>query len=286
MAQQNIPASNRTVESSDNELISTELLGITHITLEEQLAAFERQAGEVPATIDDDRTSGTWQDVIKDMDDLGKRIEATREDVKAPYLNATRIVDGYFKALSDTKGKPGRLQHARALISRKVLDYLHRKEAIARAAREAEARRQREAEEAALRARLEAEEAARKAEEAGRAKAAANRQREADAAAAAAQIANARAFEAEQQAAAKPADLTRTRGENSLATIAVTWDFIVDDPAALKGAKLWPYVTAAAKEQAIRAYIKANGPKTIREDEDWQPIDGCRMVRKRNLHVR
>lgn len=282
-----VPAADRDVQSTDNALVSPELLRITNISLEEQIAAFERLAGTAPARIDTDEECGPWQDAAKEMSALAKLIETTRESTKEPFLAACRIVDGYFKNLSETKGTtPGRLQRAHAQIASPISAYLQRKEAEARKAREEAARRAREDQERADAAARRAAQERQKAEEDGRKRAAANAaarqaQAEADASHAAA-----KAFEADQQAASKPADLARTRSDSSLATLKVEWDFKVDDLDAIKGAPLWQYVPRAGKEQAIRAYIKANAPKMLAEGQNWQPLIGVTMICKRGLQVR
>lgn len=290
MNERTIPASDRQVEATDNEIISTELLAINNSGLDLDLKQLEAKAAGVPARIDDDITSGTWQDVIKELDGIAKHAKAIREETKAPYLRAAKIVDGFFFALSSETASqtPGRVQRARYAIAQVVSDYLTRKELAERKRREA-------AEAAAREAARVAEEARRKAELARiqseqdmetqrRQASAAERERKAQAEAA---VAEARAFEAQQQAAAKPHELARVRSEaGSLATPKVTWEFEIIDLDDIPGKDLWRHVPRSGKEAAIRAYIKASAPDTLADDANWQPIRGVKMIRKRGLSVR
>lgn len=288
MAKQSIPASNREVQPSDNTLIDADRLYIAHRPLELRLLDVERRAEQVP-TINSDDESSPWQDLVADMDTLGSDIEGTRIEVKDPFERAVAAVNAvFFGWHAPRKGQtPGRLQLARAKVTGAIAEYMMRKETAARIAREAEARRQRDLEAAARDAARKAEEARRKAEEEGRKKAASNQAAKEAEARAAASAAEARAFEAEQQAAAKPAELSRTRsGGGALASLKVAWDFKVDDYATLKGASLWQHVTPAAKDAAIRAYIKANAPEHLAEDQEWQPLAGVKMIRTRSFQQR
>lgn len=284
------PASDRTVLIGDNELISPHLLEISHAALEQRLSALERRADQVPE-IDSDEDSGPWQETIADLDSLARDIEATRVQVKDPFERAVEIANGFFFAMhAPRKGQtPGRLQTARNKIVAEVQGYLQRKEARARAEREAEARRQREIAEDARRKEEAAAAARRKAEDEERSRAATNAAAREAAAGATAAAAEARQFEAEQQAQAKPADLARTRSDGgTLATLQVEWDFSITDLDQVKGAPLWQYVPRSGKEAAIRAYIRANAPRTIEsgKENEWQPLVGVRMVCKRKLQVR
>lgn len=285
----NIPASNRVVGASDNIVISSEALREEHNELEQAVAKFEKQAERVPARIADEKIQGEWQDCIKEIDDLGKRIESERERVKSPFLTMCGVVDGVFKSLYEksTRGTPGRLNKARTKIAASTDDFLARKEREERMRREEEAARAREEQCKAEEVQRKAQEAARKAEDEERTRAAANQQRKADDAAADASVASARAYELEQQAKAKPADLSRTRSEGgTLGTLKLSWDFECLDIEAVRGAQLWAFVSHDAKKKAIAAYIRANAPSEIADGDDWQPIVGVRMIQKRSGQYR
>jgi hypothetical protein len=216
--------------------------------LAERAAALVEAATRVPDSIDDDETSGRAQDFVKQLDAHRKRAESLRVDTKEPYLNAGRLIDGFFKAQIAPVDK------AKKEITARITAYLRRKEAAERAAREVEAAKARE------RAEREAAEAAKAAEaealkdEAALA-AAIEKEEAADAAKADAVI-------KATEAAASTAELSRTRGElGSLASLRTVW---ICDPdsinrAALDLEALRPYFTANAIEQAIRAYIRAGG---------------------------
>jgi len=76
----------------------------------------------------------------------------------------------------------------------------------------------------------------------------------------------------------KTADLARTRSAvgGSVGTLEDVWDYEVTDAEALRPEQLWDYVSAEAKEAAIRAYIRINAPK--QHVENWNPLAGVRMI--------
>lgn len=284
-----VPASNRSVATSDNELITPERLRSNLFYFETELSELEAQASRVPTRITDEKTQGSFQDLIKDLDKLGKELEAERKRVKQPYLTACGIVDSTFKSMYEesARGTPGRLNIARLKVSTATDDFMIRKEAAERKRLADEAAALREEQRKADETRRKAEEAQHKAEEEGRTKTAANQERKADDAAADASMAGAHAFELEQQAKAKPAELARVRSDGgTLGTLKLSWDFRIDNLSAVKGAPLWAFVTAAAKEAAIRAYVKENGPEELPPGEDWQPLVGVTMVQKRTGQYR
>lgn len=275
-----IPASNRVVGAGDN-LITTDRLAESFAPFEQTLSAYEQEAANIPTSINTDKESGTLQDLYKEIDAHAKAIEGARIDVKEPYLNAGRTIDGFFKGLTT------RAEASKNKIGSVIQSYLRRKadarrreeEEAARKLREEEAEKRRLAEEA----RLRAEELA-----------AANKPKRADAQQAkaaeaedAANNAGMEAFERESNAQAKSADFARTRSAaGSLGTLADTWNFRIDDIDAVKGAKLWPLVARIEKERAIRQYIKLHAPKQLAEGEEWQPLDGVTMFRASKLQVR
>jgi hypothetical protein len=274
----NVPAADRLVIPTDNlrTLITADDLTIDHQNLIDAIADIETFLPDIPDRIDDDETSGEWQDVASRITAVMKAIEANRETVKAPYLTAGRAVDGFFKALEK------RCLVVADKVRSPIAGYLRRKAEEERQRREQEAARAREEK---ARLQREADEARRREEAATRAATQAKHQQAATKAEAAADEAAHRASFFEREAQAKSADLSRTRSTGgSLATLEDVWDFEIADITKLKGAALWPFVTAAAKEAAVRAYIKANGPGPEHKGP-WEPIDGVKFFRTTKLKV-
>lgn len=203
-------------------------------------------AKRAPARVTNEDEAGAVNDFIKMLDAARKRSEALRKDLKEPYLQAGREVDGFFKKISDPL-----LDTKRDLTSR-VTRYLQEKESAERRRRQEEERRARE----------EAERLAREAEE--RAAALANDD-DLDAAIAAedaARIAEAEAAERRREAEAKAAELSRTRSDlGTVGSLRSQWvhDENSVDRAALDLEALRPHIPEAALHQAIRSFIRAGG---------------------------
>jgi hypothetical protein len=268
-----IPAAGRTVEPIDNRppLITIDELSMDHANYVQKAAAFRAKLADLPSVIDDDITCGIWQDIIKDVDTELKSVERTRVDVKAPFLAGERVIDGYFGTVATD------LAGTRGSMAAVVGAHLRRK-AAAEAARLAEvARKKREEEE---RQRAEAAEAARRAQalENQRRMAAASEKRvQASVAQQGAMTAGAEAAAANKAASAKPAEHARTRSAGgSLGTLAEHWTFEILDQAKLPAADLWAYVPMAAKETAVRAFVKSGGRK----------LEGARIFSDTKLQVR
>src|SRR5579859_1871141 len=118
---------------------------------DELLAAMER----VPTVIMDETVCGRVADFVKQVTGCYKLAENARTAAKEPHLSAGRIVDGFFKGITDP------LEKIRRSLDQRLTVYQRAKADAERRAREAEAERQRiEAE----RLRREAEEAAAKLE--------------------------------------------------------------------------------------------------------------------------
>lgn len=211
---------------------------------DELLAAVER----APQIVNDEDTAKRVADFVKQIAAAHKNAETTRVSEKEPHLAAGRVVDGWFKSITDPLAK------AKAEIERRLTIYQ-------RAKAEAERRAREEAE------RL-AREAARKAAEEAAAREAAMKT-EADvqsaiAAADAAEQAAKDALAAQQAAAAKAAELSRTRGEfGAVASLRTFWDFCDLDRDKIDLEALRPYLATADIEKAVRGAIKA-GARSIR----------------------
>lgn len=207
---------------------------------DELLAAAER----APLAVEDEETAGKVQDFIKQIAACHKNAEAARVAEKEPHLDAGRMVDGYFKAVTEPLAK------AKKAIEDRLTVYLRKKADAERRARE-------EAE------RLAREEAQRKAREA--AEAAAKLSAETDLAGAieaeeAAKQAEANAVKAASDADAKSAELSRTRGEyGSVGSLRTFWDFEIENRNVLDLETLRPFIPLDALEKAVRGFVKAGG---------------------------
>lgn len=132
---------------TDAEIFADKMRGIYDHTLshaEKLIAAEDR----IPEVINDDEMAGKVSDFIKQVKSCDKALDAAREGEKAPFLAASRMVDGFFNKFRDDLKK----------LSKKAADPL----AAYQKKKEDEARRERE--EAAERKRLEAEATLREAE--------------------------------------------------------------------------------------------------------------------------
>lgn len=278
MATKQTPASDRSVSPSDN-LAPDHWLEETFQPFSGNLTDHEiTVANELPEVISDDETVGRWQDVYKEIDGEGKKVEALRVEMKEPFLGAGRRVDGKAKGLTD------RITALKFKIGGRIKKYLDEKAAAARREAEERARRLREEEQ---RQRDIAEKARFAAEEATRKDRAEKHTTKAEIAEDAANLAGQEAFEVEANAQAKPADFARTRSAaGTLGTLAQSWDFRIDDIGAVKGGKLWPLIARVEKERAIRQFIRQNAPAQLKEGEDWQPLDGVTLFRTSKLQVR
>lgn len=207
----------------------------------ELMEAFER----APERVNDDETAGKLADFVKQITAASKATDAARVAAKEPHLEASRIVDGTFRPITDA------LEAMRNTLSMRLTDWQRRKAAEERRRRE---EAEREAREKAARAAEEAAAAARAAIKAEATIADAATAREIAA------QANADAEQAHKVAAAKPADLSRTRGDyGAVASLTTFWDFADLDRETIDLLTLRPHLALAAIEQALRSFIKAGG---------------------------
>jgi hypothetical protein len=276
------PAADREVTPLDNRppLISTDELMVDHSAIVARVGELEAEAAAQPHRVNNDDEQGALQDVIKRIDDHSKVIEAKREDVKGPFLTASRIVDGFFKALSEPKrgGTPGRLEIIRNRLAAIGGDYLRRKEAAERLEREQAAARQR-AEEQRLRDEAAAAElAAARLRERNRPTAAVEKETVADIRTEQAAHAGARASELETQAAARPAELARTRSAlGSLGTLKAEWMHTIEDIDLVPLEMIASYIKREAIEVAVRAFIKARAPTDPKDGQMWDGLPGVKI---------
>lgn len=219
-------------------------LGIKHADILARADELLAAALRVPDTVGDDETAGKVGDFIKQITACGKAAESARVSEKEPHLAASRVVDGFFKAVTDP------LDKAKKGIESRLTVFLRAKEEAARKERERIAAEERAAAEAARKAAEEAEKAAQ--DSAGLATAID--------AAEAARKAQADAETATKAAEVKAAELSRSRGEyGSLASLRTFMDFADLDRATLDLEALRHHLPVEALEKAVRAYIKAGG---------------------------
>lgn len=207
---------------------------------DELLGAVDR----MPAEIADDEVAGKVTDLIKLIAACSKNAESERTATKEPHLQAGRVIDGFFKQITDPLATAKRTAETR-------LTNWQRKQA------EFERRRREETE---RRAREEAERARQEAE----AQAAAMETPEdldaAVTAAALARQAEADAERAQQETTAKAADLSRQRGSmGSVASLRTFWDFTDLERSQIDLNGLRPYIPLDALEKAVRVFIKSGG---------------------------
>lgn len=236
----------RVIDRHDNQPDLATVLREDNTTLiarkDELLAAFER----APEEVADDETCGKMQDFMKQVDAAKKHAEKLRVDAKEPHLNAGRIVDGFYKTVTDP------LDKVKKALTARVTVFLRKKEDDERRRRQEEERLAREA---AEKARIEAEERA----------AALAKEDDLDAAVAAEEAAKRAAEDAAKaakEAEAKAAELSRTRGElGSVGSLRTAW---VHDEKSLSRASidleaLRQHIPEDALHKAVRSYIRAGG---------------------------
>lgn len=216
-------------------------------------------AGNRVPDIDSEDVARKVSDFIGQIAAASKAADGARVAEKEPYLSGGRVVDGFFKGITDP------LETLKKNVERKLRDYLREKEAAERREREREAREARERE---LEARRKAEEAAQAARDQATLDAAIAQEKAAEAAAADAE-------KAQQAAEVKPAELSRTRGEfGAVASLRTFWTFKDLNREALDLEALRHHLPTEGLAQAIRSFIKAGGRelKGVEIYEDSQAV--------------
>lgn len=241
----------------------TDRMALDYAALTPSTAALLERARGLPETVEDETTHGLFGSLIVDLRDAERAAESHRQKEKDPYLRAGEAVDGFFKGFIE------RMEKARKVLKRRDDDYVARKIAAERAERE---RVRQEAERAERAARDAEREAAAKAEAA---RIAAERARkpehvetktevakEAEAVADGARVdrmlAEAATDQARVAAAQKPADLARTRFEDTgrLSTAKQEPFVEITDASKLDMAALWPFIKEDEKLRALKAWAK------------------------------
>lgn len=224
---------------------------------------------KIPARIDDEVTN-------KEMADLGRRLalcrseaEKARKASKEPSISEGKLIEAHYSLIIDP------LDKAKTVVGSRVTDYEQRKLAAERLALQEEAKRRKEE------AELLAWEAA------GKAKAAdADDADDADArrpdleavkaADAARKHAEAEAAAAQRAAEAPAAELTRTRGEVGMSSLATVWAFKDLDIDKLDLGALRHLIDVAAIEKAIRLFVRNGG----------RELDGCTIFQDTRARFR
>ena len=282
-----VPASNRNVPLSDNvapaalprsiaqtenfPALVSEYMEDEYGAMRTTLAELKDRLASLPSVIEDDDVMGEYAKLVKDARDFSARVEATRVAEKDPYYRSAQGVDGFAVPIRDQAARPNRTSKPGVAdeASSRIDDYNQRKLAAERARREAEARRLREEEDARRRAAEEAQraadEAAAKAARARKdqdAKAEAALQANTQAAVAVADVSVAaqKAEQAHIDTLAKPADMVRHRvNEGPTVTMKRESYAALEDQTKLDKEKLWPFISLAEKEKALRAWAKNTG---------------------------
>jgi translation initiation factor IF-2 len=253
--------------------------------------------------IETDADEKKFSDTVRLIQGAHKELETARVSEKQPYDSLADAVHGMFREAMDllvdpnaSRTRPGNAMKHR--LEAALTRYKKKKDDEARAIAQAEADRRRAEEETARRAaEAAAAEAERLAAEAARKrkpelKAAAEQAAQAAAQQAAEQAAQATAAaedrsKAEEIAAAPAADLTRSRGSFSVASLQEFLDFRDIDRTKVPAITLWPYLPADAIEKAVRAYMAANSdPIKAKIANQQQPITGVTFFINHRTNVR
>jgi len=232
-------APTRTATADDNRLplVSVDQLKRDFAHVETAIAALEAKAAAAPLVLEDDEDLALATGLVGEFTKATKRADELRDTQGRPHLEAQRTINAFFKSFET------RLKTVNDQIKSRATAYMNKK---------AEAARQKQREEEA-RARALAEAKAREATAALKA----GNADEAHAAQAASDNHNNRADHAADAAAAKPSELARTQTDAGTATLAVTWDFEIENIDLIDLEALRPFLPRTAIEQALRGFIKS-----------------------------
>lgn len=221
---------------------------------DELLGGVER----APAEVTDEFTAALYADFIDQIGKEAKAVDATRETVKKPHLEASRAVDAFFKTIIDP------LEMAHKTVKARQKKYL---DAKAEAARKATIEAERVAREAAATAAKAAQDAEAAIQtDADLEKAVQIAEQSFAAQTAAAQAAHA--------LTATPADLSRVRGSVAVSSLKTFWTHSITDVDAI------PRQYLMVNVDAIKAAIKA-APKD--GDKIALTIPGVRIFQDTRL---
>lgn len=239
-------------------IVTAESLAKDFPQIETAIAALEARGKEAPKVVEDDEDLAIINKLVVDLRTAGKRADEVRTDTKKPYLDAGRIVDGFFTAFGR------RVDTLKAGLEQRATRYLQKKA-------DEERRRQAE-EEARLRQEQEQREAeAEKAAKAGDRVGAA-------VATEAAVTARSRADDASAAQTAKPADLARTHTDAGTATLEEVWTYQIEAFALIDLDALRPYFAQADVEKAIGRFVGIN--------KDTKPLAGVKIIKSSKARMR
>ena len=242
----------------------------------ENVADVLRRLGRLPKVIEDEATLNAYSAPITEARDLCKRLDVYHDAEKAPFLRGGQGCDQVFfgeksKLARRTEREPaGAVDIAQARVD----DFMQRKLAEAREAREAiaaeERRRAEEIRQREEQARQAALAAAQKAARARNAENIAAHQAEEQRQARIAEDARRASVLAEQLAEdaridtlAPAADMTRTRLEGgALATMGAVPFVQITDVTLLNKERLWPHLKEEHILMALKAWAKTQSHKT------------------------
>lgn len=224
--------------------IIAETLAETQADLAKRQAEILAGLDRMPAEILDEETNGKATDFVKSIQAFVKIAESRRTDIKQPYLDGGKAVDGHFKKLMEAVAK------AKLEVERRMTVFARAKAERERRAREALLEAQRQAEQAA---REEAERRAQAVTDAKTLNVAIGAEKAVETAAG--DVAKAAAA-----MAAPAADLSRTRGDlGGVSSLITFWTFRDLDREKLDLEALRAHIPADALESAMRSFIKAGG---------------------------
>lgn len=198
-------------------------------------------AARIPDVIEDDETAGKAGDYIKLVTGSKKSLEAERVSEKEPYLSLGRVVDGFFKRVTDS------LDASKAKAQRPLDTFLKKKAFEEQQRRLAEAERLRK-ESAEQQAAAEALEKARM-------------QSASDSVMEQAVVTEQAAAKVQASAEVRPAQLASSRGESGArASLRTRWvGEIAEFGETIDLEKLRPFLNPEAVQKALNLFVQAGG---------------------------
>lgn len=235
-----------------NKMPLSELLPIATAVFQPDVDGIAARANAAPRVITGPADMDAAASLVKDSKALFKKVETARKEMKQPFLDGGKLVDGHYGALTE------RLDRIATTFQKAADAYTAQQLELERQRRLAEAERIRQ-EEAAAREMAEA------AEEAGKVPMAETMAHMADAA-------GYEARQLEQEATGSAADLVRTVTSSGVLTSAKTpWVHEITDIGEVDLNALRPYLKQDAIDAAIRLAIR-QGVRSIRGVRIFQDV--------------
>ncbi|ABS14267.1 hypothetical protein I6H96_02740 [Brucella anthropi] len=229
------------VTAKHNEPPLSDRLAIDHETLTERVADLLTLAREtIPAEITTDDENSKIGDVVKGIRKLLTEIANAKDTEKRPHLDANKIIEDFFKTLTErlTKGRDVIEARGKKFLDKKAADERQRREDAAQAAREEAERKLQEAQVAEDQGKdVHAEIKLEQATQADR-----------------------RAQIIEKAVDESAADMARTRlAGGGVSTLRTTWNFTVEDHANVDLNALRSFFSNSDIEKAIRGFVRSGG---------------------------